>query len=339
MPLNISSLVKYSSTVSNKVQINWKAEPAKKFAVSVYLVRKLDSKELMKRLLTKGIKPAEYTRSIIKEKFEAEEADNEVAISILRVSLACPLMAYSARMSNPARASTCKHLQCFDVSTFLYMNEKKATWKCPVCDQPALFKDLAIDEYFLGVINSPNLGDDNEIQLHKDGTWSPLSQKNEKKPKLEKTIDKSIEIISDDDGRLNLLHHLIKINIFFCLDDVPPSAAPVKNQKTKTTDDIADPFKNDMPEQVKNKISSSVTELPRTQSFQPVEKKRAKRITSTRSMGLKRVKTSSNISEEHESNSKDSGIDSEEPPNAPNTQDLISQPKPSSLTIDLTLDD
>ena len=109
------------------------------------------------------------------------------------------------------RATTCKHLQCFDAATFLYMNEKKSTWKCPVCDQPALFEHLSIDGYFLNVINSQKLGcDEHEIQLHKDGSWSSFSfsVKDEKKEllQLEDAQKESIEIISD--GKATNCHFL-----------------------------------------------------------------------------------------------------------------------------------
>ena len=42
----------------------------------------------------------------------------------------------------PCRASTCDHLQCFDASLYLKMNEKKAKWLCPVCNKPALYDNL-----------------------------------------------------------------------------------------------------------------------------------------------------------------------------------------------------
>ena len=57
------------------------------------------------------------------------------------------------RMTIPTRASTCRHLQCFDCPTYLQMNERKPTWNCPVCDKPAEFDNLTIDgwEWFIAV--------------------------------------------------------------------------------------------------------------------------------------------------------------------------------------------
>lgn len=89
------------------------------------------------------------------------------------------------------------HLQCFDASLYLQMNERKPTWNCPVCDKSALYENLVIDGYFQEVIGSQKLGlDDNEIQLHKDGEWSTLDIKAESK-EVTRSVGK-VEIISDD---------------------------------------------------------------------------------------------------------------------------------------------
>ena len=49
------------------------------------------------------------------------------------------------RMTVPGRATSCNHVQCFDLPMFLQMNEKKPTWMCPVCDRPAEYKSLIVD--------------------------------------------------------------------------------------------------------------------------------------------------------------------------------------------------
>ena len=55
------------------------------------------------------------------------------------------------------------------------MNERKPTWQCPVCNKPGLYKDLYLDGYFLDVVGSQDLPEDeNEIILNQDGTWRPL---------------------------------------------------------------------------------------------------------------------------------------------------------------------
>ncbi|XP_029676555.1 E3 SUMO-protein ligase PIAS3 isoform X3 [Formica exsecta] len=177
-PVNISPLVKLSPTVGNEIRVTWSADYGRRYAIAVYLVRKLTSAELLTRLKNRGPRHSDYTRGLIKEKLN-EDADSEIATTSLRVSLACPLG--KMRMCTPCRASTCSHLQCFDASLFLQMNERKPTWNCPVCDKPALYDNLVIDGYFQEVLNSNKLMPDvNEIQLLQDGSWENLVIKKEK---------------------------------------------------------------------------------------------------------------------------------------------------------------
>jgi len=214
-PVNITPHVKLSPTVTNQLQINWCMEFNKTFVVACYLVKKLTSNQLLQRLQMKGLKPAEYTKALIIDKLRE---DDDIATTLLKVSLMCPLG--KMRMSTPCRAATCGHLQCFDASLYLQMNERKPTWNCPVCDKPAIFDNLVIDGYFQDVLTSGTLPlDKNEIQLHNDGSWTAYEKEEEihtdyKKPS-NVAIDDDIAIIDDDD------------------DDVPRNQAPTAPQAAR----------------------------------------------------------------------------------------------------------
>ncbi|KAL0281288.1 UNVERIFIED_CONTAM: hypothetical protein PYX00_002321 [Menopon gallinae] len=176
-PVNITHLMKISPTVGNTVHVQWTYDYTRRFVVAVYLVHKKTSEDLLNRLKAKGVRGADYTRGMIKDKLN-EDADSEIATTSLRVSLICPLG--KMRMRTPCRPSTCHHLQCFDASLFLQMNERKPTWTCPVCDKPALYDKLVIDGYFQEVLSSSKLPPEgNEIQLHSDGSWSSHTVKKE----------------------------------------------------------------------------------------------------------------------------------------------------------------
>ena len=112
------------------------------------------------------------------------------------------------RMTMPCRPTTCDHLQCFDASLFLMMNEKKPTWICPVCDSPAKYEDLMVDGYFEEVIKSPLLPDEeNEIILNQDGSWNPVPideeaerKRKEKEEEERKAAGNAVVLdLSDDD--------------------------------------------------------------------------------------------------------------------------------------------
>ncbi|XP_037046219.1 E3 SUMO-protein ligase PIAS3 isoform X3 [Bradysia coprophila] len=166
-PVNITPYVKISPTTINQINVSWCSDYNRHYVISVYLVKKLSSAQLLNGMKTgQKIHSSDATRAMIKEKLN-EDADCEIATTTLNVTLVCPLG--KMKMKTPCRASTCSHFQCFDAETYLQMNEKKPTWNCPVCDKPAPYEKLVIDAYFQEVLSS---ADTNEIQLNKDGSWS-----------------------------------------------------------------------------------------------------------------------------------------------------------------------
>jgi len=53
------------------------------------------------------------------------------------------------------------------------MNEQKQTWACPLCKKKIKFENIEVDEYFLNMLQNPDLREECEnVVLLKDGTWS-----------------------------------------------------------------------------------------------------------------------------------------------------------------------
>ncbi|XP_008308786.1 E3 SUMO-protein ligase PIAS1-like isoform X2 [Cynoglossus semilaevis] len=173
-PINITSLVRLSTTVPNTIVVSWTAEIGRSYSMAVYLVRQQSSTVLLQRLRAKGIRNPDHSRALIKEKLTADP-DSEIATTSLRVSLLCPLG--KMRLMIPCRALTCSHLQCFDATLYIQMNEKKPTWVCPVCDKKAPYEHLIIDGLFVEILNS--CMDCDEIQFKEDGNWAPMRSKKE----------------------------------------------------------------------------------------------------------------------------------------------------------------
>ncbi|KAE9522001.1 hypothetical protein AGLY_017606 [Aphis glycines] len=166
-PIDCTANVKLCPFVSNTITIRWTPD-GKNYVFSMYLVKKLTSDTLIKRLHDKGGRSSEDTRNIIIQMFA--NIDPDVATTSYRFSLICPLS--KVRMKIPAKSIYCDHLQCFDVSTFILMNEKKPTWMCPTCSKPCLYDDIQIENYFLEVVSSPTLKYcTTEIEILSDGTW------------------------------------------------------------------------------------------------------------------------------------------------------------------------
>uniref|UniRef100_A0A3P9LKN6 Protein inhibitor of activated STAT, 1a n=1 Tax=Oryzias latipes TaxID=8090 RepID=A0A3P9LKN6_ORYLA len=173
-PINITSLVRLSTTVPNTIVVSWTSEIGRNYSMAVYLVKQQSSTVLLQRLRAKGIRNPDHSRALIKEKLTADP-DSEIATTSLRVSLLCPLG--KMRLMIPCRALTCSHLQCFDATLYIQMNEKKPTWVCPVCDKKAPYEHLIIDGLFVEILNS--CMDCDEIQFKEDGSWAPMRSKKE----------------------------------------------------------------------------------------------------------------------------------------------------------------
>ncbi|KAL4613398.1 E3 SUMO-protein ligase PIAS1 [Arapaima gigas] len=173
-PINITSLVRLSTTVPNTIVVSWTSEIGRSYSMAVYLVKQQSSTVLLQRLRAKGIRNPDHSRALIKEKLTADP-DSEIATTSLRVSLLCPLG--KMRLMIPCRAITCSHLQCFDATLYIQMNEKKPTWVCPVCDKKAPYEHLIIDGLFMEILNS--CVDCDEIQFKEDGSWAPMRSKKE----------------------------------------------------------------------------------------------------------------------------------------------------------------
>ena len=133
--------------------------------------------------------------SALKKKV-SDDADNDTATASFSVSLVCPLS--QRRITTPCCASTCCHLQCFDPSVYLEMNENSPSWVCPICKKGASYDNLVIDGYFQEVLRSDKLPVyGQEIQMHEDGSWSSVTAKKE-----QTRMEDSVVIIESDDDDL-----------------------------------------------------------------------------------------------------------------------------------------
>lgn len=140
-------------------------------------MKKLSANYLMNRLMTHCRKNAEFSRALVKQKLNIGDNDLEIETDVLTVSLLCPLM--KCRIKTPGRSSACEHVQCFDLNSYLFMNEKKPTWECPVCDKYAPYDQLIVDGLFEEILGKA--GDVEEVQFSPNGEWFVVDKNAAKK--------------------------------------------------------------------------------------------------------------------------------------------------------------
>ncbi|XP_075245188.1 E3 SUMO-protein ligase PIAS2-like isoform X2 [Convolutriloba macropyga] len=168
-PLNVTKYIKFDNQI-NHVQIQWTTEFARTWVCAVFLVKENDSSVLLQRLKSIGPRSADHTRALIKDKLKIDP-DSEIAMTTLRISLNCPLGV--CRMTLPVRSKQCTHVQCFDATFYVKMNEKRPCWQCPVCGKDAPFSELVLDGYFIEVLDSSTY-DCTEIFCYDNGSWEPI---------------------------------------------------------------------------------------------------------------------------------------------------------------------
>ncbi|KAH8009377.1 hypothetical protein HPB51_015700 [Rhipicephalus microplus] len=164
----ITSLCTQGPSTLNKLWVTWQPASGRQYAVGLFLVKKLSAATILSGLYQLN---AAVTRAMIKKKAKRRATIGEdVAITRFHVSLTCPLS--RTRMKVPSRGRLCKHLDCFDGSSYLQVNERRPTWTCPVCCKPASLSSLVVDQLFTDILaNAP--GDCNGVVLHADGSWTP----------------------------------------------------------------------------------------------------------------------------------------------------------------------
>lgn len=71
-------------------------------------------------------------------------ADTDIVTTSQVLSLKCPLS--YMRLQVPCRSHFCTHIQCFDATSYLQLQEQGPQWLCPICNKSATFESLAVDE-------------------------------------------------------------------------------------------------------------------------------------------------------------------------------------------------
>ncbi|KAH7704194.1 zinc finger protein [Aphelenchoides avenae] len=125
------------------------------------------AEEKYQQILRSGLRIAhENTFAAIKKYFTADD----VQVTAKRVSLLCPVS--QSRIKVPARGVDCRHLECFDLRSYLLYHTKLAFWECPYtfCKAKVFCDQLRVDEYFTAVVDATDERV-HEVELHADGTY------------------------------------------------------------------------------------------------------------------------------------------------------------------------
>lgn len=66
----------------------------------------------------------------------------------------------------------CKHITCFDATSYLQLQEQGPQWLCPLCNASAPFNSLAVDEYAREILEQTSESEE-QVTIEPDGSWRP----------------------------------------------------------------------------------------------------------------------------------------------------------------------
>uniref|UniRef100_G1THQ3 Zinc finger MIZ-type containing 2 n=1 Tax=Oryctolagus cuniculus TaxID=9986 RepID=G1THQ3_RABIT len=147
------------------------------------LVHRPAVRSVLQGLLKKRLLPAEHCITKIKRNFSSgtipgtpgPNGEDGVEQTAIKVSLKCPIT--FRRIQLPARGHDCRHIQCFDLESYLQLNCERGTWRCPVCNKTALLEGLEVDQYMLGILIYIQNSDYEEITIDPTCSWKPVPVK------------------------------------------------------------------------------------------------------------------------------------------------------------------
>lgn len=183
------------------------------YALHVFLVKHLTVDDLYEQIKNKKTRFYRDDTMKLLAKAMAIDRDLGLEVSDQKLKLKCPID--QRRLRTPVRATTCQHIQCFDLTNYITINEKAAKWTCPVCNKIASYDDLQIDAYTESILNSIQNEDINEISIDSQCNWRPvtLSSTHEQQNHHQQIISNVHDIVldddDDDDNNNNENHHQI----------------------------------------------------------------------------------------------------------------------------------
>lgn len=160
----------------------------------MYLCRAVPVEELVTKIQGRRINKD----SVIQELTKAANDPDVVATSQV-LSLKCPL-SYT-RLRAPCRSTSCNHVQCFDATSYLQLQEQGPQWICPICNKSATFENLAIDQYVKDILDHTSESTE-QVTIEPDGQWraQASSEPEPKRPRYSSGVNASV--IDDDDDEV-----------------------------------------------------------------------------------------------------------------------------------------
>ncbi|KAK1640328.1 MIZ/SP-RING zinc finger protein [Colletotrichum phormii] len=173
-PVDITSYLRLKNDNRNLVEFTY-ALTQKKFYLVLNVCRITSAQDLAENI-KKGQK---IPKNKVIEEISKKAADTDIVTTSQVLSLKCPLS--YMRLDVPCRSVNCSHIQCFDATSYLQLQEQGPQWLCPICNKPAPYAQLAVDEYVRDILANTSKSLD-QVTIEPDGQWRVNPGQDENRP-------------------------------------------------------------------------------------------------------------------------------------------------------------
>ncbi|TMS39344.1 hypothetical protein L596_005884 [Steinernema carpocapsae] len=138
-------------------------------------------------------------RAILETKEEIKcywTKNDGVQMASLRVSLLCPITL--KRIKRAVKGQACRHLQCFDLQSFLKINDKRPSLKCPICARDVPVKEVVFDRFFAQILSSTKSLNVRDVEIAEDGSYRHVEEERNAN-KMNEVMERMNASDSDDD--------------------------------------------------------------------------------------------------------------------------------------------
>ncbi|KAK2681665.1 PINIT domain superfamily [Fusarium oxysporum f. sp. vasinfectum] len=153
----------FAPKYTNNVEFTY-ALTSKNFYLVIH-VCKITSVEQLAERIANGKK---ISIDSVKQELNAKAQDPDVVATSQVLSLKCPLS--YMRLALPCRGLSCTHLQCFDATSYLQLQEQGPQWQCPICNKSATFEQLAVDAYVKDILEKTPKSQET-VTIEPNGEW------------------------------------------------------------------------------------------------------------------------------------------------------------------------
>lgn len=193
-PLDMTSFLQFGAPFGVQIcakevieQIGTDTELTGSYAIHLAVCKYITSEDLFANLLktiqTLSLMSAsEMAKKYLQNQTVSIDSDSEVgdfsSNSSLTLSLLCPIS--KKTMKTAVRGRLCKHIQCFDLETFIHSNKyiTGGRWRCGVCENFLSVQDLikcGLYEAILHLYKDTASAD--KVSFKSDGSWNLKDEK------------------------------------------------------------------------------------------------------------------------------------------------------------------